>query len=275
MFPSGLTSQNMYVEEDPGCHQEGFSADSGEVFFNTQLQTFYIRKKRPDEEISVKKLSLSAQKLFIGSGGSREKEWKAVQAAGSQGGQSAIRVHRGEAARRIRREMAHRILPSRWHEKWKDMGDGFNNELPASEGVPKHLGAKSRWIIQGFHDPDIAILNRTVPTPATADVPLALQLFCSIQAKIWVGDVKSAFAQGLRNQRPEPLYATPPAEGFPGEEDDVVVELLAEIYGLITGPPAWRKTLVTAFQELGFQRHPLAPCVALMYEDLGNTKKEL
>ena len=87
--------------------------------------------------------------------------------------------------------------------------------------------------------------------------------------------MKSAFTQGLKGQRPDRLFAYPPAEGFPGESEDVVVELLAEVYGLITGPPAWRKTLVQEFSSEGFKRHPLAPCVALFYEDLGNKKQEL
>jgi hypothetical protein len=128
------------------------------------------------------------------------------------------------------------------------------------------MAAKSRWIIQGFHDPDIAVLNRSVPTPTTSDIPLALQMLASLKASIWVGDVKSAFTQGLTGQRPERLFATPPAGGIPGEDDDILIELLAEVYGLITGPPAWRKSLLTKFDELGFKRHPLAPCVVLKYE---------
>ena len=99
-----------------------------------------------------------------------------------------MRVHRGKAARGLRAQYADRIVPSRWHDKWKDMGDDFDNKLKDPE-IPKHMGAKSRWIIQGFHDPDIAILNRTVPTPATNDVPLALQMLASIQARAWVGDI--------------------------------------------------------------------------------------
>jgi hypothetical protein len=154
------------------------------------------------------------------------------------------------------------------------MGEEFDNGLRDPE-VPRHMGAKSRWIIQGFHDPDIQVLNRTVPTPATSDVPLSLQIIASIQARAWVGDVKSAFAQGLKRQRPERLFATPPAGGLPGEEDDVLIELLAEVYGLITGPPAWRKTLISKFKELDFKRHPLAPCVALMYEDIGDKKDQI
>ena len=90
------------------------------------------------------------------------------------------------------------------------MGDDILNQLPKDEGIPMHMGAKSRWHIQGFHDPDIAVLNRTVPTPSTADVPLALQMLVSLQARAWAANVKSAFTQGLKGQRPERLFATPP-----------------------------------------------------------------
>ena len=69
------------------------------------------------------------------------------------------------------------------------MGSDFNNGLK-DPSIASHLGAKSRWILQGFHDPDIALLNRTVPTPATSDVPLALQMLASLKAAAWVGDVK-------------------------------------------------------------------------------------
>ena len=41
------------------------------------------------------------------------------------------------------------------------------------------------------------------------------------------------------------------------------------------GPPARRKTLVVTFSKVGCKRHPLAPCVALFYDDLGNKKVEL
>ena len=154
------------------------------------------------------------------------------------------------------------------------MADDFDNGLGDESIVGRHYGAKSRWILLGFHDPDIALLNRSVPTLETMDVPLALQLLASIRAKGWVGDVKGAFSQGLRHLRPEPLFASPPPGGIPGESDDVLIEILAEVYGLITGPPAWRQSLFTSFKELGFKNHPLAPCVVLMYEKIAGGGKE-
>jgi hypothetical protein len=45
-----------------------------------------------------------------------------------------------------------------------------------------------------------------------------------------------------------------------------LIDLLAEEYGLITGPQALRPSLMTKFDGLGFKRHPLAPCVVLKYD---------
>jgi len=41
----------------------------------------------------------------------------------------------------------------------------------------------------------------------------------------------------------EPLFALPPPGGIPGEPEDLVIELLAEIYGLVTGRAGWRRSL--------------------------------
>ena len=80
------------------------------------------------------------------------------------------------------------------------------------------------------------ILNCLKLAPERADTPLCLEMISSFLAKAWVADVRGAFSQGLRGQRPEPLFATPPG-GIPGEDEDVLVEIRAEIYGLIEGPP--------------------------------------
>ena len=99
-------------------------------------------------------------------------------------------------------------------------------------------------------------------------------MLASIRAKAWVGDVRGAFSQGMRNQRTEPLFATAPPGGIPGELDDIVIEILAEIYGLISGPPGWRRSLFTTFKQLEFNAHPLAPCVVIMYEKIGKELKQ-
>ena len=108
---------------------------------------------------------------------------------------------------------------------------------------------KSRWIIRCLDDPDIAVLSLTVLTLSTSGAPLALHCLSSVKAKALVGDVKSAFTQGLRNQREEFLFAPPPAGGIPGEDPKelIVIELLAAVYGSVTGPPGWRRSPVAAF----------------------------
>ena len=245
---------NFYVDSEEMLKSAGspvddnmtFVAEDGEANFDPSTWSFYMKKKRPDEEINVSRLPEKAQALFLGKGGSREKEIKAILVPDSEGTR-AIRIYRGHEARELKRKYEHRIVPSRWHEKWKDMGDGFDNELN-DPNVPKHMSAKSRWILQGFHDPDIHLLNRTVPTPATEDVPLTLQLLASLLARAFCADVRSAFSQGIRGQRPDRLFASPPPRGFPGEEDDILVEILAEVYGLVSGPPGWRKSLFTDFR---------------------------
>ena len=59
------------------------------------------------------------------------------------------------------------------------------------------------------------------------------------------------FTQSIRGLRPDRLSASPPGDGIPGEEDDILIEVLAEIYGLVSGPPGWRQTLL----DMGL-RHP-------------------
>ena len=51
-----------------------------------------------------------------------------------------MKVYHGKDARELREKFAHRIIPSRWHKKWKGMGDEFDNGLEDPE-VAKHLGA--------------------------------------------------------------------------------------------------------------------------------------
>ena len=250
-----------------GIEQNLFTAQDGVATWSRHEQSFFIKKaKRPGDEIDISKLAPEVRKRFTGPGGSREKEWKKVG--------NGIKVHRGAEARRLRAKYPHRQVRSRWHEKWKDMGEGYDNGLDHAKypDIAPDSDAKSRWIILGFEDPDICVLNRTVPTPATEDVPMALQMLASLKAKSFTADVSSAFGQSVKGQRrqagAEPLFATPPTDGLPGEDDDILIEILTEIYGLVSGPPGWRQTLLTAFKGLEFRRHPLAPCVVLMYEVL-------
>ena len=273
----GASKKPFFVAEANAEMNATFFVEEAIAEFEDTLCYFTLKKIPADAEINIDKLSEPARNLFTGPQGARAKEWQNMISAGkdSESG-PAVRVHRGARARELRKNYAHRMIPTRFLDKWKDMGDDYETPLSPKDieeaQIPAHHDAKSRWIIQGFHDPDITILNRSVPTPETSDVPLCLQVLASIKAKAFVGDVKGAFTQGLRGQRQalgmEPLFALPPPGGIPGEPDDIVIEILAEIYGLITGPPGWRRSLFTTFKNLGFKAHPLAPCVVLYYENI-------
>jgi len=145
-------------------------------------ENYFQLKKAPsaDAEINIGKLTNTAKGFFTGKGGSMDKEWNNMISQVKQEGGPAVRIHRGARAREIMKNYPDRLIPSRWMHRWKDFGDDFETPLPSKEilqnDIPEHHGAKSRWILQGFHDPDITILKRSVPTPETADVPLSLQM---------------------------------------------------------------------------------------------------
>ena len=107
-------------------------------------------------------------------------------------------------------------------EKNRGVNDDNGIDTTKHPEVRKCEAAKSRWILLGFEDPDIENLERSVPTPATEDVPMALQLMASIKAPSWTADVASAFGQSIKGQRRKEggkrLFAYPPKEGIPGEE---------------------------------------------------------
>eukprot|EP00971_Amphidinium_carterae_P340101 6478282-Amphidinium_carterae.4 len=124
-----------------------------------------------------------------------------------------------------------------------------------------------------FHDPDIDLVSRSVPTPATGDVPMALQLMASFGIRAWTADCKSAFMQSDQGQRPQPLFALPPNDGLPGETEDIIIELKTEVYGLVSGPGGWRCTLLRHLQSNNWRRHPLAPCVFLFFEEVQQSNK--
>ena len=168
MFPAGPDEPEHVTEHE-------YTVDLACAVFDDEQNAFFTRKRPEDAEVNIDHLPSHALKKFIDpKTGSRAKEWKALQ--------RGIRIHRGAGARALRQNYAQRIVPTRYLEKWKDMGDDHDNGL-GDERYPKHTDAKSRWIIQGFHDPDIEKLQRSVPTPETSDVPLTLQMIASLRAK--------------------------------------------------------------------------------------------
>jgi hypothetical protein len=152
------------LDEPEHLPQYDYTVDLACAMWDGEKEAFFIRKKPEDAEISIDALPKHAKNKFTDpKTGSSLKEWKGLAIG--------IKIHRGADARALRQKYANRVLPTRYLEKWKDMGDEHDNGL-GDDNYPKHLDAKSRWIIQGFHEPDIEKLQRSVPTPETSDVPL-------------------------------------------------------------------------------------------------------
>ena len=102
----------------------------------------------------------------------------------------------------------------------KDMG-------PGEDSI-----ARSRWCVLGFEDPDIEKLRRTCPTPESDSVLLQAHFDFEYQERRrHLGDLEKGFAQALKRQRPEPLYAETPPGGWciAGMPDDVLVRIETEM----------------------------------------------
>ena len=58
----------------PAGDDHAFVADDGEACYSGETQNFYMRKRRPEDEIEISRLGEDAKKLFLGQGGSRERK---------------------------------------------------------------------------------------------------------------------------------------------------------------------------------------------------------
>eukprot|EP00971_Amphidinium_carterae_P350893 6491795-Amphidinium_carterae.1 len=221
------------------------------------------------KEVVVRDLHPSHQRLFLSdTRRGRCKEWLSIVST------PAVRVHTGEHARQLRERWPNRLVPSRWLDRWKHAGADYNNGLDKDDNVDARVEAKSRWVVQGFWDPDVEFINRSTPCPTAQDLMLVLHLISALAVEAMTADVRTAFMQsepGLRGG--DPLFATPPTEGLPAvgtspaiSAQDGLIELLSEVYGLNSGPMGWRITLTKKLKEQGFRNHPLSPCVFVLYD---------
>ena len=136
-FPFDSMSSNHYVETNeliqPIKDSATFCVTEAMAEFVPSHNYFAVKRKPEDAEIKIDDLPPKVKALFTGRGGSREKEWQnMVQQIKKEGG-PAVKIHRGAQARRIREKFPHRIIPTRWLDKWKDLGDDYVIPLTAKE----------------------------------------------------------------------------------------------------------------------------------------------
>ena len=122
---------------------------------------------------------------------------------------------------------------------------------------------KSRWCAIGWLDPQILEVERSSPTPLSTSINTCLQLSASRNLKPRVKDVKTAFLQSFPTTRRKPLACRQPRdEPLPGLDWRQLIVLLTEIYGLVSGPSWWRRTLLKmATEDLGYVVNAYDKCV--------------
>ena len=82
---------------------------------------FFLKNKAPAAELSYDQLSPPEQRQFDEA---RLRETNGIMDAG------AVTLLKLEEEEVVLRDELDRVLPSRWTEKWKDMGPGMASGLP-------------------------------------------------------------------------------------------------------------------------------------------------
>eukprot|EP00971_Amphidinium_carterae_P348362 6490448-Amphidinium_carterae.1 len=157
----------------------------------------------------------------------------------------------------VRTQRSHRIIPSRFHWRWK----------PESQGDHIVKTAKCRWILIGFRDPDVLILEGESPTPQLYSLNVLLQAAASAQWELFQGDLQTAFLQGGQTVRE--VYVSQPPEGVPELQKGQLLRMNKEIYGSVAAPQRWRQTFVETLKSLGWCQTQFDPCIYVLPEEGG------
>ena len=121
------------------CNEEdlnAFTLDQGWVQYSHKQHCFFVKYKPPDPkiEINTRRLKPRLQNRFYDhKNGSRRKEWDKLKNGGS------VKVWRGAQARALRQQFADRIVTTRWHEKWKDMGEEFVSDIAKADLIENDI----------------------------------------------------------------------------------------------------------------------------------------
>ena len=146
------------------------------------------------------------------------------------------------------------ILRSRWVLTWK-----------TPEPNEAHPRAEARLVVLGFQDPKLTEVSRDAPMLSKEGHALVLTT-ATMKFELGSFDIKTAFLRGKADSE-NPLAVGPPKElrKALGLKDDEVCQLLGNAYGRDDAPLLFYKELSQQLTSLGFVRHPLEPCVFLLY----------
>ena len=182
------------------------------------------------------------------------KEWESLEKEFK-----AVKVWKGEEARKLRERYPDRIMSSRMVRRKKPM-----------PGIHQYK-AKSRFCVHGHKDPDGGTFRTFAPTPSTEALNLVCQVISNAGLHMMFADVKAAFAQSNKLRRPKGRLFVAPCEGTPLEEQDLI-ELIVPVYGLDDAPLRWFETVTEFLKSLGLRKSLLDPCVYIKNDEEGGVE---
>ena len=195
---------------------------------------------------------------------SKRTEWNTIL------DKTAVRIHYGKKATKIKEQYADRFIGSRFVIVRK----ATEENQPIIEDDPNSYRVKSRWCLQGHLDPD---LDKKVeqgllqsPTLSQLGRMLTMQLIASHGWLLQLGDIKGAFLEaGPLPEKFRPLFASQPAGGVPGLPKEAVIEVLGNVYGQNDAPLAWHSTFDKEAIAIGWERSKFDACLYFLRDSTG------
>ena len=254
--------------------KQTFACKEACAIFVTSSKRFFITKKKESPgEVVFKDLPERYKKLFRKS---RDKEIESLLKSG------AIKILSLKDSREFLQKFPEYVLTSRYVDRWKPTGSF--SVLPENwdpnhyvDGGDNMAEPKSRWCVVGWKDPHVHEIERAAPTPLTSSLYLFFQLSACRRWQGHARDAKTAFLQARPTTRQQKLACKMPAdECFPQYHPDQLILLLTEVYGLVSGPAWWRRSLLEILvKELGYRVNPYDRCILTLDDVEGDPENTM
>ena len=239
--------------------QKTFTANQAEASFSVRDKCMYVTKAKTSfGQVDFEKLPEKEKVLF------RQARKKELDSLTSNG---AVKILSVEESREFLRQYPDQVIDSRFVDRYKPKEVDVNSlaaykKKAIEEGHLEH-SAKSRWCVVGWQDPQVMEVERSSPTPLSTSIYGCLQLSASRRWRTHIKDVKTAFLQGLPTTRRKKIACRQPrGEPIEGLLPEQLLLLLTEVYGLVSGPSWWRRSLLQILTEqMPYKICPYDRCV--------------
>ena len=255
------------VSKDVFHHADAFA------YFNLHDKRFYVTKQKLSPgQVEFRDLGPAEKEVFRKA---RKKEVDSLLETG------AIRILSLAESRKFEKENPNHVLTSRYVDRYKPkeeyqvIPDDFDATRDRAT-VTAEYAPKSRWTVVGWKDPHIHEIERSAPTPLTSSIYLFFQLAATRQWMAGVRDAKTAFLQSKPTSRQQKLACRMPSdEHFEGYDKNQLVMLETEVYGLVSGPAWWRRSLLEiVVKDLGYRVNVYDRCILTLDDEPGNAKEQ-